>query len=75
MAKVKTVFQCNACGAESPKWTGQCPGCGAWNTLVEALLTGASSAREARHRALAPPSKVENLNHIATEHIARLPSG
>ena len=35
MAKTKTVFYCTACGNESPKWLGQCPACGAWNTLVE----------------------------------------
>lgn len=35
MAKVKTVFYCNECGNESPKWIGHCPGCGAWNSYVE----------------------------------------
>lgn len=27
---------CNACGAETPKWSGRCPACGAWNSIVEA---------------------------------------
>ena len=36
-AKQKTVFVCNDCGYESPKWMGQCPGCGCWNTLEEHL--------------------------------------
>ena len=35
MAKVKTVFYCTSCGNESPKWLGQCPSCGAWNTFKE----------------------------------------
>ena len=35
MAKVKVAFFCTNCGAESPKWMGQCPACKAWNTLVE----------------------------------------
>ena len=35
MAKTKTVFYCTACGNESPKWTGQCTACGAWNTMQE----------------------------------------
>ncbi|MCM1377086.1 MAG: DNA repair protein RadA [Clostridium sp.] len=37
MAKstTKTVFFCNSCGYESPKWLGRCPGCGEWNTMVE----------------------------------------
>lgn len=35
MAKLKTKFLCSDCGYESPKWYGKCPGCGAWNTMVE----------------------------------------
>lgn len=35
MAKSKTVFFCSECGYESSKWTGQCMGCHAWNTMVE----------------------------------------
>jgi DNA repair protein RadA/Sms len=35
MAKVKVAFFCTNCGAESPKWMGQCPSCKEWNTLVE----------------------------------------
>lgn len=31
----KTVWFCSECGAESPKWAGKCPACGAWNTMVE----------------------------------------
>lgn len=34
--KEKTVFFCSACGNETPRWQGQCPACGAWNTLTEA---------------------------------------
>jgi DNA repair protein RadA/Sms len=33
--KKKTVFVCQDCGSESPKWLGQCPVCGAWNTMAE----------------------------------------
>lgn len=35
MAKEKTAWFCSACGAESPKWSGKCPACGEWNTMVE----------------------------------------
>ncbi|MDE1984056.1 MAG: DNA repair protein RadA [Gammaproteobacteria bacterium] len=35
MNKIRTLYVCDACGARSPKWAGQCPDCGAWNTLVE----------------------------------------
>ncbi len=40
MAKGKVVFFCKECGMESPKWLGQCPGCKAWNSLVEAPQAG-----------------------------------
>ena len=35
MAKRKSKFMCQDCGYESPKWMGKCPGCGAWNKMVE----------------------------------------
>ena len=35
MSKVKTIFQCQACGSVSPKWLGKCPDCGAWNSFAE----------------------------------------
>ncbi|MBS1782781.1 MAG: DNA repair protein RadA [Bacteroidetes bacterium] len=38
MAKVKTAFFCQQCGQETPKWTGKCSSCGAWNSLVEELV-------------------------------------
>ncbi|CAB4709259.1 MAG: DNA repair protein RadA [Actinobacteria bacterium] len=37
MAKTRTVFRCMSCGAEAPKWSGKCAGCGDWNTLTEEL--------------------------------------
>jgi DNA repair protein RadA/Sms len=47
MAKAKSVYVCGECGASAPKWQGQCPGCGQWNTLVE---TVAETAPTAAHR-------------------------
>ena len=38
MAKSKTIFVCQNCGAQSPKWLGQCPDCNQWNTFVENIL-------------------------------------
>ena len=35
-SSTKTVFYCSECGNETAKWMGQCPACGAWNTIVEA---------------------------------------
>ena len=38
MAKTKTVFFCQNCGAQSAKWIGNCPSCGEWNTYVEEVI-------------------------------------
>ena len=38
MAKTKTTFFCQNCGAESPKWVGKCSSCGQWNTFVEEVV-------------------------------------
>lgn len=46
MAKDKTVYVCNQCGAESPKWIGKCPACGAWNTYVEQIVRKEPSVRQ-----------------------------
>jgi len=35
MARLRTVHRCTECGASAPQWTGRCPGCAGWNTLVE----------------------------------------
>ena len=35
--RVKVVHVCSGCGTPHPKWTGQCSGCGAWNTLAEEM--------------------------------------
>lgn len=47
MSKAKTIFSCQSCGVQSPKWIGKCPSCGEWNSYVEELLSkdksGASS--------------------------------
>lgn len=44
MAKAKTVFYCQNCGAQSPKWVGRCASCGQWNTYVEEVVRKETSA-------------------------------
>jgi DNA repair protein RadA/Sms len=46
-----TVHVCSDCGLQSAQWHGQCPGCEAWNTLVEERLKEAQPAKRARRRA------------------------
>jgi DNA repair protein RadA/Sms len=43
MSKTKTQYVCQECGSTQPKWMGRCPDCGEWNSLVETLITPAST--------------------------------
>lgn len=45
MAKAKTLFFCQSCGYESPKWLGKCPSCDTWNSFVEELVQKNEPAR------------------------------
>jgi DNA repair protein RadA/Sms len=47
MAKSKSVFFCQNCGFESPKWQGKCPSCGEWNTFVEETVVKSTQGYKA----------------------------
>lgn len=49
MAKIKKVFTCSNCGANSPKWMGKCYTCGEWNTYVEEIISK-ENERETRKK-------------------------
>ncbi|GAB3328110.1 DNA repair protein RadA [Marivirga atlantica] len=59
MAKTKTVYFCQNCGTESPKWIGKCPSCGQWNTYVEETIqkeknpSGYTSSRREQNKPVA----------------------
>ncbi|KAF0812526.1 DNA repair protein RadA [Andreprevotia sp. IGB-42] len=72
MARAKTVFSCSLCGSLSPKWQGQCPGCGEWNTLVEVVE---ESKGPARFEALAADGAIRRLADVKTEEIPRTETG
>lgn len=77
MAKVKTaktVYSCTECGAVSPKWQGQCPGCGVWNTLVETIAESGTTT-QSRFAALGGTSTLQTLSEIEAREEDRLPTG
>lgn len=45
MARSSTIHVCSACGHVTPRWAGQCPGCGEWNTIVEEVALRATGLR------------------------------
>ncbi|HND16486.1 MAG TPA: DNA repair protein RadA, partial [Saprospiraceae bacterium] len=47
MAKLRKIFVCTECGSNSPKWIGNCPTCGAWNTYIEEIA-GNKTAQESK---------------------------
>ena len=75
MAKAKTVYSCTECGAQSPKWQGQCPGCGEWNTLVEVVAETAAAAGKNRYSALAASGKLQQLAEVEASEVSRTPTG
>ncbi|MBK7645839.1 MAG: DNA repair protein RadA [Betaproteobacteria bacterium] len=73
MAKIKTIYSCTECGATSPKWQGQCPGCNDWNTLVETVAEKAPT--NSRFESLAPAAKLQNLSEIEAREVERIATG
>lgn len=49
MAKSKTAFVCQSCGAHAPKWMGKCASCGEWNSLIEEVIYKPSKAENRRN--------------------------
>ncbi len=73
MARARSVYSCSECGATSPKWGGQCPGCSAWNTLVETVAEQGTATH--RFASLAGTSRVQTLADIRPREEPRLPTG
>jgi DNA repair protein RadA/Sms len=72
--KTKTSYRCQACGAQQPKWAGQCPDCGAWNSLVE-TAEAARPERRTGYAGAAHAARVERLEDVNPEARARVASG
>lgn len=67
----KTVYFCQECGNESPKWLGQCPVCGAWNSFVEEVVEKTSSRAQREKRDVRPT----HLSEIISSDEKRISSG
>lgn len=74
MAKVKTLFFCKECGAESGKWQGQCPSCGEWNTLVEAPVgrSGSKAGSKVSARRAVMTKEPERIDTVSIEEEERI---
>ncbi|OBX11071.1 DNA repair protein RadA [Gallibacterium genomosp. 3] len=76
MAKVKTAYVCNDCGAEYARWQGQCSACQAWNTITEVRLAATPTKNDRfSGYAGASGSKVQKLSEISLSELPRFGSG
>lgn len=72
MPAPSTIHVCSACGHETARWAGQCPGCGEWNTLLEEVRSAPARGGTGRRRAVARPIE---LRDIRAEREQRLSTG
>ncbi len=75
MAKRKTAFVCNECGAEFSKWLGQCTECNAWNSIVEFRVPNEPRGERAIGYAGAAVSEVKTLGDIELAELPRISTG
>ena len=75
MAKSKTVFRCQQCGFESPKWNGKCPSCGAWNSLVEETIQPAAAKAPASRKKADLSNFIQELQAVDTQEDIRYQTG
>jgi DNA repair protein radA len=67
VAKLKTKFVCQECGASYPKWSGKCENCGRWNTLVEQVSESSGKDAISKSAKTGRILDVQNLNEIISE--------
>ncbi|MBD1390378.1 DNA repair protein RadA [Neiella sp. HB171785] len=78
MAKTKTAYVCTECGADFPRWQGQCSECNEWNTISEVRLGSTKSRTSTSGRqgyAGATAAKVQTLAEIDLQQVPRFSSG
>ena len=71
MAKVKTVFECQACGNQQSKWVGKCPQCGAWDSFLELNAQQIETLKEIS-KSTAKPSLAKQISEVEIEKITRI---
>ena len=73
--KIKTIYICSACGHESAKWFGKCPGCGQWNTMSEEVRENFSKSKAVSAVRTRPSAAPVPITDITTEDEARYYTG
>jgi DNA repair protein RadA/Sms len=75
MAKTRSIFVCQSCGAQNPQWQGKCSSCGEWNTLQEEVLRKSSDKTGHSNRSLLTLSsnhKPQSIGELSGEESQRI---
>ena len=76
MAKIKSVFICQECGYESPKWMGKCPDCSSWNTFTEEQVVQQNkSTKEAIKVRQLAKKPIKKLSEVTSSKSDRIVTG
>ena len=76
MAKKKTMFVCQQCGYDAPRWLGRCPGCGQWNTMAEEVIQQEKDSRQqGLNLGLSDKSRPVPITQVRVEDLPRITSG
>jgi DNA repair protein RadA/Sms len=74
-SKGRVAYVCNACGARLPKWAGQCPDCGAWNTVTEVPDQPQGELRRGGWSGGDGAAQIQTLSSVAPEAVVRIGTG
>ena len=75
MAKKKTLFECQACGFQSPRWMGKCTSCGEWESMVELSADQIKFLKETSSSKSSAITKAKPITQIEEDNITRFGSG
>ena len=75
MAKTKSTFFCQNCGAQSPKWIGRCPSCNEWNTYVEEVISVSSQKESIPENLKKQSTSPKVISQITTDKEERINTG
>src|SRR3954453_1376148 len=75
MPRATSIHVCSSCGHSEPRWMGQCPGCGEWNTLVEERAPAAGGAAQGGGGRRAAALRPVPLREVPVERVPRLECG
>ena len=75
MAKTKSAYVCNDCGADFVRWQGQCTECGTWNSISEVRLPSVTKQQRFDGYAGATAAKVIRLDQVDLQDVPRFSSG